>query len=116
MAHLITRQLEQIPPFEQDLATCDLTGWSLYQPHYRQCADALSTSTLANQADSFRFVHNERDVVDCPYNALSGVKMRLQVFYFQQWLSGHCVVATFKQVDRDRNCIVFRRRRVARQP
>ena len=82
-AHLVVRQLEQVPAVEQDLAGLDPAGLG-DEAQDRQAGHALAAAGLADEAHDLAAVDVEVDAVDRPDDAVAGVERRPQALDLEQ--------------------------------
>ena len=85
LAHLLVRDLEQVPAVEQDLAGLDPPGVG-HQAHDRQAGDALAAARFADQPHDLAAIDVEVDAVDGADDAVARVERGAQARDLEQRL------------------------------
>ncbi len=73
--HLCLGLLYEVFAFEDYLSTHNLSRRIRYEPHDRKGCDALPAATLADDPQGLTFAHGETYIINCPNNAILGVKI-----------------------------------------
>ena len=83
-AHLGLLELEEVGPFEQDLAGGDAAGRLRHEAHDRQRGDALAAARLADDAKRAPRLEREAHSIDGRKLPAFQGETRLQTFYLEQ--------------------------------